>query len=166
MLTKKREKRMEILDLLVQDARLSNREIAERLMISEDEVQQVVEEAIADGDVLGARLLLHPRTRPDIVRAMIEVKARPERDVGFDHIARKLARFPEVIDVTLVSGVYDFILTVEGENVQEVAEFVSTKLAPIDGIESHATHFVLKRYKEAGIIMEKEETHERLNITP
>ena len=98
------------------------------------------------------------------VKALIEVKVTPNRDGGFDRVARRIAKFPEVTDLCLLSGSYDLLLTVEGNSLQQVANFVSAKLATIDGVISTSTGFQLKRYKESGIIMQSDEEYERLKI--
>ena len=98
------------------------------------------------------------------VKALIEVKVTPSRDGGFDRVARRIAKFPEVTDLFLLSGNYDLLLTVEGNSLQQVASFVSDKLATIDGVISTATAFQLKKYKESGMIMQSDEEYERLKI--
>ncbi len=156
----------QVLALLQQNARLTAAEIAERLQLDEDEVQTFIATCERNNTIHGYRALVAPDAMPPRVRALIEVSVQPERDSGFDHIARNVSRFPEVVDVTLVSGTYDLMLTVVGETLHEVADFVATKLAPMDGIRHHSTHFVLKKYKEAGFVLEDDEEYERLNITP
>jgi DNA-binding Lrp family transcriptional regulator len=94
------------------------------------------------------------------------VKVRPERDGGFNNIAKRLSKFPEIVSLYLVSGGYDLQLEVKGDTLQNVAEFVSRKLATIDGVISTATHFLLKKYKESGKILHDEDEYERLKITP
>ena len=100
------------------------------------------------------------------VKAIIEVKVRPEREGGFDKIARRLSKFPQVSSLYLMSGGFDLMLEIKGSTLQEVAEFVSSKLAAMDGVLSTSTHFLLKKYKEAGKLMEEEEYSERLKIVP
>ena len=98
------------------------------------------------------------------VKALIEVKVTPSRDGGFDRVARRIAKFPEVTDLCLLSGGYDLQLTVEGNSLQQVANFVSGKLATIEGVISTTTAFQLKKYKESGMIMQSDEEYERLKI--
>jgi DNA-binding Lrp family transcriptional regulator len=95
---------------------------------------------------------------------LIEVKVTPSRDGGFDRVARRIAKFPEVTDLCLLSGSYDLQLTVEGDSLQQVANFVAAKLATIDGVISTSTGFQLKKYKESGIIMQSDEEYERLKV--
>ena len=99
------------------------------------------------------------------VKAIIEVKVRPERDGGFDKIAQRLSKFPQVSNLYLMSGGFDLLVEVQGKNLNEVASFVARKLATQDGVLSTATHFLLKKYKEAGKLMREEERSERLNIS-
>ncbi|MCQ2352222.1 MAG: Lrp/AsnC family transcriptional regulator [Victivallaceae bacterium] len=100
------------------------------------------------------------------VRALIEVRITPRREGGFDQVARRIAKFPEVSDLALVSGSYDLLLTVRGSSLREVANFVAAKLATIDGVLSTSTSFQLKKYKESGHMMEDDEEYERLKVCP
>ena len=101
------------------------------------------------------------------VKAIIEVKIRPEREGGFDKIARRLSKFSQVSALYLMSGGnFDLQLEIKGESLNDVAQFVASRLATIDGVLSTSTHFLLKKYKESGKLMQEEEDHERLKITP
>lgn len=102
----------------------------------------------------------------DNVTAVIEVKITPQREVGFDSIAERIYRYPEVRSLYLMSGGYDLSVTIEGASLKEVANFVSTKLATIDGVISTTTHFMLKKYKFAGVIINDEEEEHRLVVSP
>jgi len=102
----------------------------------------------------------------DLVTAIIDVKITPQREVGFDAIAERIYRFPEVRDLYLMSGAYDLLVMVEGRSLKEVARFVATKLATIEGVISTTTHFMLKCYKESGVIIDDEEEDHRLVVTP
>jgi DNA-binding Lrp family transcriptional regulator len=102
----------------------------------------------------------------DTVTAVIEVKVTPERGGGFNRIADRLSRFPEVRSAYLMSGAYDLLLFVEGRNLRAVAAFVSEKLSTIDGVVSTSTHFMLKTYKRLGVLMEPSHEDERLTISP
>ena len=102
----------------------------------------------------------------DTVRAVIEVKITPERGGGFDRLAERISKYSEVQSCYLMSGGYDLLVIVEGRNLREVASFVSEKLATIQGVISTATHFLLRAYKEQGILMKREQDEERLAITP
>ena len=100
------------------------------------------------------------------VKAIIEVKVSPSREGGFDPVARRISKFPEVSEVYLVSGGYDLRLVVKGRDLNEVASFVARKLSTIDGVISTGTHFMLKKYKESGKILQDEEDYERLKVSP
>lgn len=161
------EIRDRVLGLLQKNARLSHNEIAERLDIAVDEVKQIVKDSEANNIIYGYYTLINEDSlgrQP--VRALIEVGVQPERDGGFDQVARLLSKFPEVTDVVLVSGSFDLQLVIVGETLQDVAGFVASKLAPMDGVRSTRTHFMLKKYKEAGFQVEEDEDYERLSVAP
>ncbi len=156
-----------VLGLLQQNARLTSEQLSERLAISVDEVDAIIVECEKTSVIRGYYTLVNEdnfdRQR---VRAVIDVAVEPERDGGFDRIARNIAKFSEVTDVLLVSGNFDISLIVVGDSLQDVANFVSSKLAPLRGVRSTRTHFMLKKYKEAGFTFEDDEDYERLKITP
>lgn len=156
----------DIVALLRKNARLSFDEIADRLGSSAERIAALMRELEADRVILGYSAIIAEQAEDQEVRAIIEVQVQPERDTGFDLIARRLGKFPEVVAVHLVSGRYDLRLEVVGQSLQEVAAFVAGKLSSQDGVKSTATLFLLKKYKEAGIEFDKEEKHERLKIVP
>jgi DNA-binding Lrp family transcriptional regulator len=158
----------EILELLETNDRLTPAEIAVMLGINEAEVKAKIAELEANKVIINYRAMVNwERAGVDKVTALIEVKVIPQRDVGFDEIAERIYRFPEVKSVFLMSGAYDLMVLVEGTNMKEVALFVSQKLATINNVQSTATHFVLKKYKLEGVIMEgKEEEADRLVVSP
>ncbi len=100
------------------------------------------------------------------VNALIEVRVTPQRDVGFDAIAQRIARFPEVRSLQLVSGTYDLAVYVTGKTMQDVASFISSKVSPMDGVQGTVTHFLLKTFKEDGVLVEGEQQPARLPIAP
>ena len=156
-----------ILRMLGENGRISVQEIAGRLGSTEKEVSAAIAKMESEGIIIGYRAVYDESTLPEnAVKAIIEVKIRPERQGGFDRIARRLSKFPEVSSLYLVSGGFDLLLEIKGENLNAVAQFVSSKLATMDGVISTATHFLLKKYKESGKLMQDEEDHERLKITP
>ncbi|HOG49011.1 MAG TPA: Lrp/AsnC family transcriptional regulator [Lentisphaeria bacterium] len=162
-----REKlKREIVALLRRNARMSDQEIADRLGSTASTVAGLIQELERDGVIMGYSAIVNEQSDNGEVRAIIEVEVRPERDTGFDIVAERLAKFPEVQSVYLVSGRYDLRLEVAGHSLQEIASFVSGKLAPQDGVKSTATYFLLKKYKEAGVQFSKDEKHERLKIVP
>ena len=161
------ELKNEILRLLAENGRLSAADIAERLQITEISAQRAVNELEADGVIVGYRAMFDETVLPETaVKAIIEVKTKPERDSGFDRIAKRISKFSKVESVYLVSGSYDLLLEVHGDSLKDVAEFVASKLATIEGVISTSTLFLLKKYKELGKMMQDEEHKERLNITP
>ena len=163
----KRAFRNAILRLLRKNARITADEIAERLDADAGQVQAAWDEMVSDGTVMGYHTLINEeRTDTEEVCAIIEVQVQPERDRGFEHLARLISKFSEVRSVRLVSGRYDLLLEVAGDSLQEVAFFVASKLAPLEGVKSTASHFLLKKYKEAGFILEEDETYERLKVVP
>ncbi|MBR4222995.1 MAG: Lrp/AsnC family transcriptional regulator [Victivallales bacterium] len=156
----------EVLSLLVRNARISAQEIANRLGASEGEVLATIAELEKERVIVGYTAIVSDEAESDEVRAIIEVAVQPERDTGFDNVAERLARFPEVRSAYLVSGKYDLRLEVVGNSLQAVASFVAGKLASQDGVKSCATYFLLKKYKESGVQFAREEKHERLKIVP
>ncbi|MDD3155536.1 MAG: Lrp/AsnC family transcriptional regulator [Victivallaceae bacterium] len=154
-----------ILRLLRENARISNGDIAARLSISEKKVASAIAELEKEKIILGYTAVVNDLDEA-VVRALIEVKVTPQRDGGFDHVAMRIARFPEVRTAKLVSGSYDLLIEVEGKTLQDVAGFVSAKLSSIDGVISCATSFQLKKYKEVGKIFENDEEDNRLKVSP
>lgn len=161
-------KEQEILRLLQENGRMSDKEIAERLAVSEKTVKKTVEKLEKDGILVGFRALFDDSKLPEnAVKAIIEVKVKPERNGGFDRIAKRISKFSKVESLSLMSsGVFDLMIEVKGETLNDVANFVSGKLAPMDGIISTSTHFILKKYKIAGKLLQNEEENERLKVTP
>ncbi len=159
--------RDKILRLLGESGRLSCKEMAERLGADDKEVASIVKKLEKDNIIIGYKAVFDESILPEnAVKAIIEVKIRPERQGGFDRIARRISKFSEVSSLYLVSGGFDLQLEVKGESLNDVAQFVSSKLATMDGVISTATHFLLKKYKESGKLMHEEEEHERLKVTP
>jgi len=156
-----------ILRLLRDNARISLQEIAERMSMTEDDVRDVIAKLEADKVIQGYHAIVDESLlNKHIVKALIQVSIRPEREGGFDRIAKRLSKFSEVTSLYLVSGGFDLQIVVEGETLNEVASFVSSKLATIDGVISTETHFLLKKYKESGQILYGEDEYERLKVTP
>ena len=153
-----------ILKLLESDGRLTPKEIATMLGVSTEEVAAAVAEYEKNGTIVGYKALVDwDKTDREIVSAVIELKVTPERDRGFDKIAEKLLNYPEITSICLMSGSYDIQLIIEGKTLREVAQFVAMKLAPMDCITSTATSFVLKKYKDKGVIYQSPEEDERGN---
>ena len=156
-----------VLQLLRSEARLSAGEIAERLGMTRQAVEAEIKRLEQEKIILGYRAVIDPeKVGKETVVAIIEVKVSPQRDVGFDAIARRIYKFPEVRSCYLVSGAYDLLLLVEGESLRQVASFVAEKLATLDHVLSTTTHFQLRKYKEAGVLVHEEEGIERLAVSP
>lgn len=162
------QKRLEILDLLQGDARLS----AEKIAVMVGEPVEWVAQTIAEFEEQRVILRYHTlvdwdKTGMEYVTAMIDVKITPQRDYGFDRLAERIARFPEVRSCYLMSGTYDLAVEVQASNLREVSRFVSERLSTLDGVASTTTHFVLKRYKHDGVLFGSSgEDDERLAVTP
>lgn len=156
-----------LLDLLKSDARLTPGEMAERLGRSEAEVKTMLDELRDSGAILGYHAVIDPERAGDRhVSALIEVKLTPERNGGFDRLAQRIAKFDQVTSCYLMSGGYDLAVMVEGDDLREVARFVSEKLSTLDGVLSTATHFQLKVYKQSGFLASESRADERLAVTP
>jgi DNA-binding Lrp family transcriptional regulator len=156
-----------LLKLLHENAALKPAQLAAMLNASEAEVVTKIKAYENDHVILGYRTILNEeKLGVDLVRAVIEVKITPEREGGFDRLAGRIARYDEVKSCYLMSGGYDLLVVVEGDSLREVASFVSEKLATIQGVISTATHFMLKPYKEQGVLMTRERDEERLAVAP
>ena len=156
-----------LLKLLHDNAALKPAQLAALLNLTEAEVTAKIKAYERDRVILGYRTVLNEeKLGVDVVRAVIEVKITPERGGGFDRLAARIAKYDEVHSCYLMSGTYDLLVIVEGNTLREVATFVSEKLATIQGILSTATHFMLKPYKEQGVLMIPEKSEERLAVTP
>lgn len=157
----------DLIRILHENARLSNKEIAERLGTSEKKVVGMIAELEKQSVIKGYQAIIDEAILPEsAVKAVIEVKVKPEREGGFDRIARRLSRFPEVFSLSLVSGSYDLELEVQGKTLQDVAAFVSNKLATTEGVISTNTSFILKKYKVSGRNLDNGDDYERLKVTP
>ena len=158
---------MELLDLLREDCRLPLEKLAVMLGSTTTEVAETIDRLEQD------RIILHyaptinwDKTDRERVEAMIQVNVTPQRDKGFDEVAGRIYRFEEVKSVYLMSGGYDLLVLVEGRNLKELALFVSSKLSALEQVTGTQTCFVLKRYKEDGIVFEGEKADNRLVIVP
>ncbi len=157
----------ELLKILQSNALESRETIAKMLGLSAAEVNRRIAEYEKGGVIRGYQAILNEdRLDLDKVTAVIEVKVTPQREGGFDTIANRISRFPEVRSAYLMSGAYDLLLFVEGPNLREVAAFVSERLSPLEGVLSTSTHFMLKTYKRFGVLMHQETSDERLSVTP
>ncbi|NLH74445.1 MAG: Lrp/AsnC family transcriptional regulator [Verrucomicrobia bacterium] len=156
-----------LLRILRDNANVPPEQIAAQLNLTKDEVVARIKAYEAENVILGYRTVLNEeKLGVDNVRAIIEVKITPEREGGFDRIAERVAKYREVRSCYLMSGAYDLLVEVEGESLRDVAMFVSEKLATIQGVLSTATHFLLKPYKEQGVLMTPDRHEEHLPVTP
>lgn len=156
-----------ILDLLAKQARLSNEEIAARLSLTPDQVAARIDALEASGAIRGYHAVIDSESAGSTrVSAFIEVKLTPERGGGFDRLAMRISRFDQVNACYLASGGYDLMVIVEGDDLRDVARFVSEKLSSQDGVLSTATHFRLKTYKENNFSFDGQTSHERLAVAP
>ena len=156
-----------LLKLLRENAALSTGDLAGMLELSEDEIREKIRQAQADGDILGYQTILSDEAKGGAgMQAVIEVKLTPERDGGFDRLAERISKYNEVKSCYLMSGGYDVLVIIDGNSLHEVASFVAEKLATIEGVTSTATHFLLKRYKENGVMIGGAEEVERLAVSP
>lgn len=154
-----------MLKLLEDDATLTAEQLA--LMLSKEvgDVKKAIDKYERDGVILGKKTIIDwDKTDRECVNAIIEVKVMPQRDRGFDRIAEKIYNYPEVKSLYLMSsGGFDFTLLIEGKTMKEVAYFVTQKLAPIESVTATATHFVLRKYKDKGVIYGGSQIDERGN---
>jgi DNA-binding Lrp family transcriptional regulator len=156
-----------ILDLLKEDARRSPELLATMLGEDRAAVETAIAELEADKVIVKyATVVNWGKVDDDKVTALIEVQITPERGHGFDAIAERIYLYPEVKSVYLMSGAYDLLVEIEGTTLKEVASFVSSKLSSIDRVLSTKTHFILKKYKQDGVIFEDHEDDQRLLISP
>ena len=159
--------REQILTFLEKNSKIDLQELAIMLGSSEEvianEVQKMEEEQI----ICGYHTLIDwDKTSVDKITALIEVRVTPQRGQGFDNIAERIYNYPEVQSVYLISGAYDLLVILEGKTLKEVSGFVSNKLSTLDTVISTATHFILKKYKDDGIILSKRTKDERMLVTP
>ena len=154
--------REEILNLINKNSRLTAAEIAKVLNAKENVVAEEINKMEEEQIICGYNTLINwDKTDRELVTALIEVKVTPQRGNGFDKIAERICQFEEVQACYLMSGGFDFTVILEEKSLKEIAFFVSDKLSPIDAVIGTATHFVLKNYKDHGIIMEKKNKSDR-----
>ena len=160
------KKEKEILRLLEKDARISPAKLAAMTDMPVAEVDAILRKAEAQGAILRYKTVINwDRAGEQQVWALIEVKVTPQREVGFESTAERIARFPQARSVYLVSGTYDLAVLVTGETMHQVAAFVGEKLAPLESVQVTVTHFILKRFKDDGELMQGGEGTQRLPIS-
>ncbi len=156
----------EILKILENDARTTTKQISAMTGIPDTEVTRLIKQAEKDRIILKYKTMVNwDKVENEKVWALIEVKVTPQREVGFDSVAERIYRFPQARTVYLLSGAYDLLVLVTGKTMHEVADFISQKLAPLEGVQGTVTHFMLKRYKEDGEIIQGKEETKRQPVT-
>ena len=157
----------QILEALEKDARLTPEQLSTMTGIPAAEVKKTIKKAEGDRAILKYKTVIDwAKLGEEQVWALVEIKVAPQRDVGFDAIAERIYRFPQARSVYLASGTYDLAILVAGNTMQDLAIFVSEKLAPLETVQSTVTHFILKKYKEDGEIFEGGKDIKRLPVTP
>lgn len=157
----------ELLTILMQNARASVADLAKMLNRPESDVAAQIAAYEKSGVIRGYQALVNEdHLDQNDVTAVIEVRVQPEREGGFDRIASRISKFPEVRSMYLMSGKYDLLLFVSGRNLRDVASFVSERLSTMDGVLSTGTHFMLKTYKQNGVLMDGERQDDRLQVSP
>jgi DNA-binding Lrp family transcriptional regulator len=156
-----------LVQLLRQNARTSTADLARELNLPEEVVADRIARLEADGVLLGYQAVVDSqKVSAALVTAVVEVKITPERGGGFDRLADRISKFTEVQSCYLMSGGYDLLVVLEGNNLQDIATFIAEKLSTIKGVISTATRFRLKTYKENGVSLSREVKAERLAVTP
>lgn len=159
--------REELLAIIEKNSRIDLKELAVILGVEETDVINELSALEQEGTICGYHTLINwENTSMEKVTALIEVRVTPQRGQGFDSIAERIYKYPEVRSVYLISGGYDLLVTLEGRSLKEVSNFVSDKLSTLDSVLSTATHFILKKYKDHGTVLTKKKEDEREMITP
>ena len=154
--------REELLAIIEKNSRIDLKELAVILGVEEIDVVNELAALEAEGIICGYHTLINwEKAGIEKVTAMIEVRVTPQRGMGFDKVAERIYNYPEVNSVYLISGGFDFMVTLEGKTLREVSEFVSDKLSPLDSVLSTKTYFILKKYKDHGTIMAEQRKDER-----
>ncbi len=159
--------REQILAILEKNSRIDLKELAVLLGVEELDIVNEMAAMEKEGIICGYHTLIDwEKTSIDKVTALIEVRVTPQRGQGFDNIAERIYKYPEVTAVYLISGAYDLLVTLDGKNLREISRFVSDKLSTMDYVLSTATHFILKKYKDHGTILAKKYEDEREKVSP
>lgn len=158
----------EILEILEKDARTTPEDIARMLKKNPQKIKEAIKKYEKGGVILKYKTVINKELSADTdagVRALIEVNVTPQKDVGFDKAAERIYSFPEVSSCYLISGTYDLLLIVEGRDLHTVSRFVAEKLSPLENVKGTITHFLLKKYKEDGVILKHREENKRIAIS-
>ena len=158
--------REKILNLLENNGRIDIHDMSVMLGVAQEEVANEIADMEKEHIICGYHTMIDwDKAGVEQVNALIEVRVTPQRGKGFEKLAERIYNYPEVSSVSLISGAYDFLVTLEGKTLLEVSRFVSERLSPIEGITSTATHFILKKYKDHGTILAQKEQEERMLVT-
>jgi DNA-binding Lrp family transcriptional regulator len=158
----------EILEILEKDGRATAEDIAKMLKKKPQAIKEAIKKYQKEGVILKFKAVINKdliRDEDSSVRALIEVNITPQKDVGFDKIAERIYSFPEVSSCYLISGTYDLLVIVEGRNIHAVSSFVAEKLSCLENVRGTVTHFLLKKYKEDGVILRHREENKRIAIS-
>lgn len=159
--------REKILTFIEKNSRIDLKELAIMLGVDETAVMNELEQMEAEHIICGYHTIIDwDKVGMEKVTAMIEVRVTPQRGMGFDKVAERIYNYPEVNSVYLISGGFDFMVTLEGKSLREVSQFVSEKLSALDAILSTKTNFILKKYKDHGTIIAEQKKDERIQMTP
>lgn len=159
--------REKILNFIEKNSRVELKELAILLGMTEVDVANELSAMEAEGIICGYHTLIDwDKVNTDRVNALIEVRVTPQRGKGFDDIAERIYKYPEVEATYLISGGYDLLVSIEGKSLREISTFVSEKLSTLDSVISTSTHFILKKYKDHGTIMHEKYEDERMIVTP
>ena len=161
------DERRELLDLLLADARTDTANIARQLDLGESEVEALIDDLESEGVIKGYQAVVDwEEVDTDHARAFVELNVELDRETSYADIASRIAKFPEVNSLRLVSGEYDFAIEVEGESMHDVSTFVADRIAPIPEITQTVTHFIMTSYKERGIAFDGDDEDDRLSVSP
>lgn len=161
------ELRKQVLGLIEKNSRIDLKELAVLLGSTEAQIANEIADMEKENIISGYHTLINwENTSEEKMTAMIEVTVTPQRGVGFDSIAERIYNFSEVKAIYLMSGGYDFLIMLEEKTMRAVSQFVSEKLAPLEEVRGTATHFVLKKYKDHGTVLNEEKQDERMLVTP
>jgi len=159
--------REQLLSIIEKNSRIDIKELAAMLGVEEIEIAEELQALETENIICGYHTLIDwEKTSIEKVTALIEVRVTPQRGQGFDRIAERIYNYPEVKSVYLISGGYDLLVTLEEKSLKEISGFVSDKLSTLESVLSTATHFILKKYKDHGTILEKKHVDEREVVTP
>ena len=159
--------REQILAIIEKNSRIDLKELAVLLGVEELDIVNELAAMESEGIICGYHTLIDwEKTSIDKVTALIEVRVTPQRGQGFDNIAERIYKYPEVTAVYLISGAYDLLVTLDGKNLRDISRFVSDKLSTMDYVLSTATHFILKKYKDHGTILTKKYEDTREKVSP